>query len=90
MDNNLGKMKLNNICKWTLIVPNAIAKNPDQLYQVIVDMEEMDGLVCRWEERSTNIEGKAIPFWYLNPIAEVRYTLGHPLFKDHLLYSPVK
>jgi len=35
-------------------------------------MEEMDGLVCGWEESSVNIEGKATPFWYRNHIAVVR------------------
>jgi len=43
---NLGKTKLNNILKRRLIVPDANAKNHDQLYQLIADMEEMDGLVC--------------------------------------------
>jgi hypothetical protein len=50
----------------------------------------MDGLVCGWEESSVNIEGKATPFWYRNPIAAVRYILGHPPFKDHLSYAAVK
>jgi hypothetical protein len=53
-------------------------------------MKEMDRLVCGWEESSVNIEGKATPFWYQNPIAAVRYILGHPPFKDHLSYAPVK
>jgi hypothetical protein len=35
-------------------------------------MEEMNGLVGGWEEGSVNIEGKATPFWYWNPIAAVR------------------
>jgi hypothetical protein len=90
VDTNLGKTKLNNILKRRLIVPDANAKNPDQLYQLIVDMEEMYGLVCGWEESSVNSEGKATPFWYRNPIAAVRYILGHPPFKDHLSYAPVK
>jgi len=32
VDTNLGKTKLNNILKQRLIVPDANAKNPDQLY----------------------------------------------------------
>ena len=90
VDTNLGKTKLNNILKRRLIVPDANGKNPDQLYQLIADMEEMDGLVCGWEESSVNIEGKATPFWYRNPIAAVRYILEHPWFKAHLSYVPVK
>jgi len=46
VDTNLGKTKLNNILKRRLIVPDANAKNPDRLYQLIADMEEMDRLVC--------------------------------------------
>ena len=90
VDTNLGKTKLNNILKRRLIVPDANAKNPDQLYELIADMEEMDGRVCGWEESSVNIEGKATPFWYRNPIAAVQYILAHPPFKDHLSYAPVK
>jgi hypothetical protein len=71
VDTNLGKTKLNNILKRRLIVPDGNATNPDQLYQLIADMEEMDGLVCAWEDSSVNIEGKATPFWYWNPIAAV-------------------
>ena len=50
----------------------------------------MDRLVCGWKESSVNIEGKATPFWFWNPIAVVRYILQHPLFQDHLSYVPVK
>jgi len=90
VDTNLGETKLNNILKRRLIVPDANAKIPDQLYQLIADMEEMDGLVCGWEESSGNIEGKATLFWYRNPIAAVRYIPKHSPFKDHLSYAPVK
>jgi hypothetical protein len=90
VDTNLGKTKLNNIFKRRLIVPDANAKNVDQLYQLIADMDEMDRLVCGWEESSVNIEGKATPFWYRNPIAAVQYILRHPPFKDHLSYALVK
>jgi hypothetical protein len=90
VDTNLGKTKLNNILKRRLIVPDANAKNPDQLNPLIADMEEMDKLICGREESTVNIEGKASPFWYRNPIAAVRYILGHPPFKDHLSYAPVK
>jgi len=76
---------VNNILKWRLTVSDTNAKNPDQLYQLIVDMEEMDGLVCGWEESSVDIEGQATPSGYQNPIAVVRYILGHPPLKDHLL-----
>jgi len=72
VDTNLGKTKLNNILKRRFIVPDANAKNPDQHYQLIADMEEMDRLVCGWEESSVNIEGKATQCWYPNPIAAVR------------------
>jgi len=42
MDTNLGKTKLSNILKRRLILPDANAKNPDQLHQLIADMEKMD------------------------------------------------
>jgi hypothetical protein len=71
VDTDRGKTKLNNIIKRRLIVPDPYAKNPDQLNQLIADMEEIDGLGCGWEESSINIEGKATPFWYRNPIAAV-------------------
>jgi len=90
VDTNLDKTKLNNILKRRLIVPDTNAKNPDQLYPFIADMEEMDGLVWGWEESSVNIEGKATQFWNRNSIAKVQYILGHRLFKDHLSYAPVK
>jgi len=90
VDTNLGKPKLNNILKPRLIVPDANAKIPDQLYRRIADMEEMDRLVCGWEQSSLNIEEKATPFWYWNPIAAVQHLLGHPPHKDHLSYTPVK
>jgi hypothetical protein len=45
VDINLGKMKLNKFLKRIHIVPDANTKNTDQHYQLIVDMEEMDGLV---------------------------------------------
>jgi len=73
VDTKLGKTKLNNILKPRLNVPDTNAKNPDQLYQLIADMEKMDGLVSGWEESSVNIEGKATRFWYRNPIAAVQY-----------------
>jgi hypothetical protein len=72
VDSDLGIAKLNNILKRRHIVPDADAKNPNQLFQLIVDMEEMNGLVGGWEEGSVHIEGKATPFWYWNPIAAVR------------------
>jgi len=50
----------------------------------------MDGLVCGWAESSVNNEGKPTLFWYWNPIAAVRYFVGHLPFKDHLSYVPVK
>jgi len=90
VDTNLGKTKLNNILKRRLIVPDANAKNPDQLYQLIAEMEETDGFVCALEESSVDIEGKATVFWYWKIIAVVRCILGHPPFKDHLSYAPVK
>jgi len=65
-------------------------QHPDQLYQFIADMEKMDRLGCRREESSMNIEGKATPFWYRNPIAAIQYILGHLPFKHQLLYAPVK
>jgi len=37
-----------------------------------------------------NIEAKDTPVWYWNPIAAVRYILGHPQCKNQLLYAPVK
>jgi len=90
VDTNLGKTKLNNIVKWSLIVPNANAKHHDQLYQLIADMEEMEGLVCVREVSSVNNERIATPFWYQNSIAAVRYNLGHPPLQDQLSYAPVK
>jgi len=36
-------------------------------------MEEMDGLVCGWEESFVYIEDKATLVWYWNPIAAVGY-----------------
>ena len=71
VDTNLGKTKLNNILKRRLIEPDANTKTPDQHYELITDMDEMDGLVCEWEESSVNIEEKATPFSYENPIAAV-------------------
>jgi hypothetical protein len=82
VDINLGKTKLYNILKRRLILPDGNDKNPNQHYQLIADMEEMDGHGCRWEESSFNIEGKAAPFGDRNLIAAVRYILRHPLFKD--------
>jgi len=49
-------------------------------------MEEMDGRVSGWEKSSVNIEGKATPFCYQNPIAAAQYILEHPLFKNQLSY----
>ena len=90
VDANLGKTKLTNILKRRLIVPDANSKYPDQLYQLIAAMEEMDRVVCGWEGSSGNIEIKATPCWYWNPIAAVRRILGHPPFKDHPPYPQVK
>jgi len=90
VDDNLGITKLNNILKGRLIVSDANTKNPDQLYGLIADREEMDGLICRWEESSVKIEAKATPFWYWNTIVVVRSVLGHPPFEDHLTYALVK
>jgi len=50
----------------------------------------MDGRGCRWEESSIHIEGNATSFWYLNPIAAVRYILRYPLSKVQLPYVLVK
>lgn len=44
VDTNLGNMKLNNVLKRRLIVPDSNAENPDQLDHLITDMNEMDGL----------------------------------------------
>jgi len=90
VDTNLGKSKPNNIVKPILIIPDANAKNPHQLYQLIVDMEEIVRLECWGEEMSVNIEWHATPFWYQNRNAAVRYLLRHPMFEDHSLYIPVK
>jgi len=87
---NQGTTKLNNILKRRLIVADANAKKPDHLYQLITDMEEMDGMGCGWEQSSINIEGKATLVWYRNPIPVVRHFLGHPSFNDRLRYMPVK
>jgi hypothetical protein len=56
VDTNLGKTKLNNILTQRLIVHDTSAQHPEQHYQLIADMEEMDGLVCGWVESSVNIE----------------------------------
>jgi len=90
VDTNLGNMKLNNVLKRRLIVPDSNAENPDQLDHLITDMNEMDGLRWRLEERSINIERKATLFWYRNPIAVVQYIQGHPRFTDHILHTAVK
>ncbi|KAF8524251.1 hypothetical protein BDD12DRAFT_811059 [Trichophaea hybrida] len=50
VDTNMGKTKLNNLLKRRLIVPGTDAKHADQLYQLIVDMDRMDGLGCGWEK----------------------------------------
>jgi len=71
VDTNLGKTKVNNILKQKLIIPDTNAKPSDQLYLFIVDMKEIDGHECGWEESSVNIQGKATQFWYRNPIAAV-------------------
>jgi len=89
VDTNQCKTKLNNILKGRLILPDAIANNPDLLYQLIQDMEAMDVLVCGWEERSVHIEGKRTPFRYRAPVAAVQYILGDPPFKNHFSYVPV-
>jgi hypothetical protein len=73
-------MKLNSILKRRLNVPDANTKHPDQLYPLIVENEEMDVLVCGWEEDLVNSEGKATLFWYQDTIAAVRYIIEHPLF----------
>jgi hypothetical protein len=62
VDTNLGKTKFNNILKRRLNVPDANAKNPDQVYQLSADMEEIDRLGCGWEESSINVEGKPTRF----------------------------
>jgi len=90
VDTNLGQTKLNNILKWRLSLPDANVKNPDQLYQLIADVERIDRLGCGWEESSINIQGKGTLFWYQNPIAAVWYMLGHPLLNNQLLYVAVK
>jgi hypothetical protein len=38
----------------------------------------MDGLECRWEEISVNIEGNVTSVWYQNPIAAVKYIHNIP------------
>jgi len=90
VDTNLAKMNLNTIPTQRRIVTYVNAKNPEQLYQLILYIEEMDGLECRWEESSVNIEAKATLYWYQNPIAVLQYILRHPLFMVHLSCTPVE
>jgi hypothetical protein len=83
-------MKLNTILTQRRIVTYVNGKNSDQLYQLILYLDEMDGLECRWEESSVNIEGNSTLYWYQNPIAAVQYIPRHPLFMGHLTCTPVK
>jgi len=46
-NSNLGYTKLNWSLERRLIVLDANAKNPDQLYQHIADLQEIDKLECR-------------------------------------------
>ena len=85
----MAKTKLNNLIKQ-LIVPCTDAKHADQLYQLIVDMEYMDGFRCGWKEDSVNVEGIATVFWYQNPIVAVHYIHGNQLIKEHFSCAPVK
>jgi len=77
LDTNLGKTKLNNILKWRVIVPNTNNENLDQLYNLIACMKKINGLGCRWEERSISIERNATPFCYWKPITVVGCIVGH-------------
>jgi len=63
VDNNLGKTKLNIILTRWLIVPDDIAQSPDQMSQLIANMEEMNTHLYELLEISINIEGKPTPFW---------------------------
>lgn len=89
VDTNLAKSKLDINRKQRLILPNVNAKIADCLNQLIGDMEEMNGLICRWDENCFLIDARGTQFRFWNPITEVQYILRHPLIQDDLLYMPV-
>ena len=90
MNTNLDRKKLNNILKTRLITSDTNAKNLDKLYQLIVTMEEMDALVCRWEESSDCNKYKATPSGDWNTIAMVHSIVEHAPSEDCFLYAPLK
>lgn len=90
VDTNLGNMKLNNILNQRLLVPVRNARNPDQVYQLIAQKEEIVGPGCRWDERSIDTKVTAALFWYANPISVVHDIVEHPSVIEYLLYMPVQ
>jgi len=56
-----------------------MSKNPERLYKVIVNVDDLDELVHRSDEGSDIIEETTTLFQYLNSIAVVRYILEHSL-----------
>jgi len=66
-----------------------MSNNRDLLFQIIVEIPEMDGHVCGWELSSVYIEQHTTLLLAWNPIEDVQHILKHHPSKDDLLSAPV-
>ena len=89
VEENIGQGMCDRMLQRHLFVPNAKISSAKQLREFVAALGA-DGLDCPWKESEIEVDGRGTPFWYRDPLAAIRYILGHIPFKEDLHYVPVR
>jgi hypothetical protein len=88
VEENIGQGQCDRMLQRDLFDPNAKISNAKQLRKLVAALAA-DGLDCPWQESGIEVEGRRTPYWHRDPLAAIKYILGHIPFKDDLCYTPV-
>ena len=89
VEENIGQGKCDRMLQRDLFVPNAKISNAKQLCKLVAALEA-DGLGCPWQESGIEVEGRRTPYWHRDPLAAIKFILGHIPFDEDLCYAPVR
>ena len=89
VEENIGQGMCDRMLQRYLFVPNAKISSAKQLREFVAALGA-DGLDCPWQESEIEVDGRRTPFWYRDPLAAIRYIIGHIPFKEDLHYAPVR
>lgn len=88
LEENAGKNILDRMIGHGVFKGGINITNADHFRRLVHEMG--DGIDCKWEEGTIEVEGTDVKYWYRDPKVILRYLFSHLPFKDHLAYGPIR